>query len=55
MTTKTSGTWNQSTFHVEVREVRTAYGRVDYLVVPEAGEGSTWVSAERVHLDEATC
>lgn len=37
---------------VEVREVREVYGRLDYLVIPLAGEGSAWVSAERVTLDE---
>ena len=37
---------------VEIRDVREVWGRTDYLVVPEAGTGSTWVSAERVHLDE---
>jgi len=36
----------------EVRDAREAYGRTDYLVVPIAGTGSTWVSAERVTLDE---
>jgi hypothetical protein len=36
---------------VEVRDVREVYGRTDYLVIPVAGRGSAWVSAERVTLD----
>lgn len=36
------------TLHVEVRNVRTRYGALDYLVTPLAGGGEKWVSAERV-------
>lgn len=34
----------------EVADVRESYGRTDYLVrvLPAAGEGEAWVSAERV-------
>lgn len=38
-------------FHVEIRDVREVYGRLDYLVIPVAGDGSKWVAAERVTLD----
>ena len=34
----------------EIADVRESYGRTDYLVrvLPVAGEGEAWVSAERV-------
>ena len=37
-------------FEVEIVEVRTAYGRVDYLIRPIAGEGDKWVS--QISLDK---
>ena len=37
---------------VTVTDVRTVYGRTDYLVRPVAGSGSAWVSAERVELTD---
>lgn len=33
---------------VRIKRKRAAYGRVDLLVTPVAGEGEQWVSAERV-------
>ena len=36
---------------VIVMDVREAWGRIDYLVTPEIGEGSQWVSSARL-LDE---
>ncbi len=33
---------------VEIMDVRQVFNRVDYLVEPEAGRGSAWVSAETV-------
>ena len=35
---------------VRIIDGRTAYGRQDVLVEPLSGEGSVWVSAERVKL-----
>ena len=36
-------------FQVEIVEVRSAYGRMDYLIRPVAGEGDKWVA--QVSLD----
>lgn len=36
------------TFRVEIKDARKVYGRTDYLVMPVAGSGEQWVSAERV-------
>jgi hypothetical protein len=33
-----------------VADARLSYGRLDYLIKPEAGEGEAWVSAERVKV-----
>jgi hypothetical protein len=33
---------------VTVQNTRQAWGRIDYLVTPVYGSGSTWVSSERV-------
>ena len=38
------------TVYVRIIDGRTAYGRQDVLVEPLSGEGSVWVSAERVRL-----
>ena len=35
---------------VMIRDVRQAYGRVDFLVEPIHGHGTTWVSKDRVHV-----
>lgn len=35
---------------VEVLDARTAYGREDVYVRPIAGEGSAWVSSDRVKV-----
>ena len=37
---------------VEILDVRQVFNRVDYLVQPEAGRGSAWVSAGMVNLIE---
>ncbi len=37
---------------VEIMDVRQVFNRVDYLVEPEAGRGSAWVSAETVKIIE---
>ena len=37
---------------VEIKDVRQVFSRVDYLVEPEAGRGSSWVAAETVKLIE---
>ena len=38
------------TFKVEIADVRKAFGRVDYLILPLVGQGSgeKWVSQERI-------
>lgn len=36
------------TFPIEVLDVRNVYGRTDYRIKPQLGEGSAWVSASRV-------
>lgn len=36
------------TIYVQIHDVRTAFGRVDYEVSPLQGSGTTWVSADRV-------
>jgi hypothetical protein len=41
---------NNLTFAVEVLDAREVWGRLDYRVEPVAGNGSAWVSAERVTL-----
>ncbi len=33
---------------VLVMDAREAWGRTDYLVTPEIGEGSQWVSSDRI-------
>jgi hypothetical protein len=35
---------------VKVVDVRTRYGRVDYLVTPVAGTGETWMTEDSVTL-----
>ena len=37
---------------VEILDVRQVFNRVDYLVQPEAGRGSSWVAADTVKLIE---
>lgn len=36
---------------VLVDDARKAYGRVDYLVSPLAGDGCAWVTSDRVELE----
>jgi len=36
---------------VIVTDARIAYGNVHLLITPKAGEGTAWVSADRVQLD----
>jgi hypothetical protein len=38
-------------FNVIIRDVKQAFGRVDYLVTPVSGDGETWVSSERVAVN----
>jgi len=40
------------TVAVVVRDARERFGRVDYLVEPDSGEGRQWVRASSVELDE---
>jgi hypothetical protein len=35
---------------VTIKDAREAFGRLDVLVEPVDGEGTTWVSAERVRM-----
>jgi hypothetical protein len=35
---------------VTVRDIKTAYGRVRYLVEPVSGSGCEWVDSERLSL-----
>ena len=35
-------------------DVRSAFGRVDYLISPVSGSGSQWVASDRVTLLEET-
>lgn len=37
---------------VRILDVRQVWGRVDYLVTPEGGTGETWVSSERVTINQ---
>jgi hypothetical protein len=37
---------------VEVRDARTRFGIMDYLIAPLAGGGEAWVEARRVELEE---
>lgn len=36
------------TIIVTIQDARQVWGRIDYLVAPVYGSGSTWVSSERV-------
>lgn len=38
-------------FLATVKDVRSVYGRMDYLIVPVGGSGEAWVSADRVALE----
>jgi hypothetical protein len=40
-------------FDVKVMDVRQVFGRIDFLVTPEHGNGQQWVESSRVQLDEA--
>ena len=40
------------TIPVVIVDVRSAYGRTHVLIRPLHGSGETWVTAERVKLDE---
>ena len=40
-------------FRVKIIDVKTAFGRIDYLVEPIAGDGSKWVSSERIKFNES--
>lgn len=40
------------TVAVVVRDARQSFGRVDYLIEPDSGEGRRWVNASSVELDE---
>jgi hypothetical protein len=49
----TQGAWRYSpdcSITVNVRDVRSAYGRTDLLVEPVEGFGSTWVKRENVEV-----
>ena len=37
---------------VYIRDVRAAYGRIDYMVSPIGGSGSLWVSEANVEFNE---
>ena len=37
---------------IEILDVRQVFNRVDYLVEPEAGRGSSWVAADTVRIIE---
>jgi hypothetical protein len=41
---------NGMRFRVEVRDVKTAYGNIRFLVSPSLGDGEAWVSGERLFL-----
>jgi hypothetical protein len=40
-------------FKIKVRilDARRVYGRLEYLVTPEGGEGKAWTAATRVRLE----
>ena len=38
---------------VYIKDVRRSYGRVDYLISPASGEGQTWVSSDRVEVEQS--
>lgn len=38
-------------FEVRVLDARTRYGTIDVLIAPVAGNGSQWVTLDRVGLD----
>ena len=35
---------------VKIVDIREAYGRVDYRIEPDSGNGGMWVSSESVNL-----
>lgn len=39
-------------FAVRIEDVRSSYGRIDYLVRPEIGTGEAWVGEGRVEIGE---
>ena len=39
------------TFLVTILDVRERYGRVDYLVEPQAGHGAAWKSADSIRTN----
>ena len=39
------------TFLVKILDVRTRWGKVDYLVTPKSGHGQTWKSADSVRAN----
>ena len=41
---------NEMIFEVKVIDVRNAYGRIDYKVLPIAGCNSKWVSEDSIML-----
>ena len=40
-------------WNVYIKDVRQSYGRVDYLISPASGEGETWVSSDRVDVEQS--
>jgi hypothetical protein len=45
-----SGALGAVRFEVVITDVKSAYGDVRVLVTPKAGEGTAWVSLNRVQL-----
>jgi hypothetical protein len=39
---------NGMEFHVEIRDARQVFNRVDYRVTPVDGNGNSWVESSRV-------
>ena len=42
----------QMRFEVSVLDVRTRWGALDFLITPCAGQGSQWVQADKVQLED---
>jgi len=41
----------QLAIRVSIKDVRSAFGRYDFLVEPVSGAGEAWVSAQKVQFD----
>ena len=40
------------TFPVTIKDVRSSYGRTDFLILPVGGKGEKWAGADRVTVGQ---